>query len=260
MRVVRGIATERKVRPASIVAVGVLAYIAVVLALDPHTGYAEQIGVGCTAIAVLLSILRFSPVEDRVQILIVVAVASCFEVLGSIIWGVYRYRLGNVPLFVPPGHGLVYFAGLSFARVDAIRRRSRLFVLLAFLGGCAWAGIGLSGLIGPRDVCGAIGIVVFSVMLWRSRTPLVLAMVFVIVGALELYGTRLGVWRWTPVVRGLGIPQGNPPSGAISGYALFDLAAFSAAGWVARLARSTLALRRARPRAGEVAPSTAAGS
>jgi hypothetical protein len=37
--------------------------------------------------------------------------ATVAEVTGSIIWGVYSYRLHNLPTFVPPAHGLVFIAG-----------------------------------------------------------------------------------------------------------------------------------------------------
>ena len=46
-------------------------------------------------------------------------VATCAEVVGSIIWGVYTYRLENLPSFVPPCHGLVYLAGVSLAAAAA---------------------------------------------------------------------------------------------------------------------------------------------
>ena len=49
-------------------------------------------------------------------------VATCAEVVGSIIWGVYTYRLENLPSFVPPCHGLVYLAGASLAAWAAPRQ------------------------------------------------------------------------------------------------------------------------------------------
>ena len=36
----------------------------------------------------------------RAQTLVVVVVATCAEVVGSLIWGVYTYRLENLPSFV----------------------------------------------------------------------------------------------------------------------------------------------------------------
>jgi len=65
------------------------------------------------------------------------------------------------------------------------------------------------------------------VFLWRSRNRAIYAAVFVVVGALELYGTAIGTWQWAPELPGPGIPDGNPPSGVASGYVWFDVMALS---------------------------------
>jgi hypothetical protein len=57
------------------------------------------------------------------------------------------------------------------------------------------------------------------------------------VGALELYGTSIGTWRWAAEVPGLGIPDGNPPSGVASGYVWFDVMALLVAPHLVALAR-----------------------
>ncbi|HSP72950.1 MAG TPA: hypothetical protein VLN26_11310, partial [Gaiellaceae bacterium] len=90
-------------------------------------------------------------------------------------------------------------------------------------------------------VAGAIGVPLLLVFLWRSRNRAVYAGVFLVVAALELYGTAIGVWRWAPELPGLGIPDGNPPSGVASGYVWFDVMAMLVAPWLVeaggRLAR-----------------------
>ena len=40
--------------------------------------------------------------------------------------------------------------------------------------------------------------------------------------ALELYGTSLGIWTWSPVLPVLMLPAGNPPTGIGAGYAAMD--------------------------------------
>src|SRR5207247_182116 len=65
--------------------------------------------------AALLAALRLFEPERRAQALVVVAAATCGEVTGSILWGVYSYRLHNLPLFVPPGHGIVYLTGFALS-------------------------------------------------------------------------------------------------------------------------------------------------
>jgi hypothetical protein len=199
------------------------------LGADQLVGRGGQLMIGLVAFAVLMLACRPLPAERRAQVAVVVVVATCFEVLGSIIWGVYRYRLGNLPLFVPPGHGLVYLTGLQVSQLELVRRNERAFVRLILLLGVAWAAVGLSGMLGRVDVIGAVGVLVFSTYLFVGPAPTVYGGVFLAVAGLELYGTAIGTWRWAAVVPGLGLPDGNPPCGAASGYVLFDIAAMALA-------------------------------
>ena len=74
-----------------------------------------------------------------------------------------------------------------------------------------------------------MGVPLLLLFLWRSRNRAVYAGVFLVVASLELYGTAIGTWRWARTLPGLGIPDGNPPSGVASGYVWFDVMAFRAA-------------------------------
>ena len=86
------------------------------------------------------------------------------------------------------------------------------------------------------DVAGAVGVPLLCVFLWRSRARAAYAGVFLVVAALELYGTRIGTWRWAPTLPGLGVPDGNPPSGVASGYVWFDVMALVVAPWLVYVA------------------------
>jgi hypothetical protein len=205
-------------------------YFAALLAVDRVVDLRGQLLLGALTFCVLAVACARRPPELRAQVALVVAVATCFEVLGSILWGVYRYRHGNLPLFVPPAHGLVYLTGYSLAQTRLVRRFPRRFVGVALGGALAWAAVGLSGALGRVDAIGALGVGVYVsfLLLVRPRAT-VLAGVFCAVAALELYGTALGTWQWRALVPGLGLPDGNPPSGAVSGYVIFDLVAFALA-------------------------------
>ncbi len=76
-----------------------------------------------------------------------------------------------------------------------------------------------------RDVAGAVGVPLLLLFLWRGRNRAIYAGVFLVVASLELYGTAIGTWRWSHDLPGLGIPDGNPPSGVASGYVWFDVMA-----------------------------------
>jgi hypothetical protein len=107
-----------------------------------------------------------------------------------------------------------------------LRRHPRALVRLTALFAATWGLLGLVLL--PRlDAGGALGVSVFLFFLFRGRAPAIYAGVFVVVAFLELWGTAIGLWQWHAVTPGLGLPMGNPPSGAVSGYVLFDIVAIA---------------------------------
>jgi hypothetical protein len=209
------------------------AYLAALLAIDTQCTYGWQLVLGGITWLVLLGALRPLAPLARAQALGVVCFATVGEVTGSLVWGVYHYRLHNLPLFIPPAHGLVYLSGIAVARLVPARR----LVAVAAAGATLWALLGLT-VLPQRDVAGAVGVPLLLVFLWRSRLRAAYAGVFVVVAALELYGTSIGVWHWARELPGLGIPDGNPPSGAASGYVWFDVMGMLVAPMILRLVRS----------------------
>jgi hypothetical protein len=200
------------------------AYLAALLAADHYASFHQQLALGALTWIVLLAAglrLLTKPIQ-RAQLIGVVCFATIGEVTGSLIWGVYHYRLHNLPLFIPPAHGLVYLTGLSFA--TALRQHTRALVTAAALAAATWGLLGLT-VLPRRDVAGAIGVPLLLLFLWRSRNRALYASVFLVVASLELYGTAIGTWQWARTLPGLGIPDGNPPSGVASGYVWFDVMA-----------------------------------
>jgi hypothetical protein len=209
------------------------AYLAGLLALDTQVALRGQLVLGALTFAVLAAALRPLPSLARAQTIGVVAFATVGEVTGSLVWGVYHYRLHNLPLFIPPAHGLVYLSGVALSRSV----RERAVVWAAGVGATAWGIAGLTVL--PRlDVAGAFGVPLLLVFLRRSRWRATYAGVFLVVAGLELYGTSIGTWRWASTLPGLGIPDGNPPSGVASGYVWFDVMALLVAPWLVTFVRS----------------------
>jgi len=223
------------------------AYLGALLGIDTRVGLHGQYLLGAATWVVLIAALRPLPALARAQALGVVAFATVGEVTGSLVWGVYRYRLHNLPLFIPPAHGIVYLSGLALAGLV----RERRVVALAAAGAVGWGIAGLTVL--PRlDVAGAVGVPLLCVFLWRSRSRATYAGVFLVVAALELYGTSIGVWRWARELPGIGVPDGNPPSGVASGYVWFDVMALL-------VAPSLVVLTRRASRAHHRLPVSSAG-
>ena len=198
------------------------AYLALLLLVDRSVSWHGQLLLGLATWALLAAILVRLPPMRRAQVVGVVLFATVGELTGSILWGVYTYRLHNLPLFIPPAHGLVYLTALSLAA--ALRGHARLLVATAAAVALGWGVLGLT-VLPARDVAGALGVPLLLLFLWRSANRALYAGVFVVVAALELYGTAIGTWRWAPALPGLGIPDGNPPSGVASGYVWFDVMA-----------------------------------
>ena len=224
-------AVERVVRNPASFCCAVLAITVLGLALDRYADLGAQLVLAaCTWGFLAIAFVHLSPME-RAQTSVVVVVATCAEIIGSVIWGVYEYRLGNLPLFVPPGHGLVYLAGLRLSQTAWLRHRPGLLVGAAIAGVSLWALLGLLAL-GRTDAAGAVGAAVLVLFLLRGRAPAVYAGVFFAVAFLEIYGTAIGTWTWAEEIPGIGLADGNPPSGAASGYVFFDIAALALAPWL----------------------------
>jgi hypothetical protein len=239
---------ERIVRSPGRFCLALLAITTLGLALDRYADLGIQMLLAVCAWGFLaIAFVYLTPME-RAQTSVVVVVATMAEVIGSVIWGIYSYRLGNLPLFVPPGHGLVYLTGLRLSQTRWPAARPRAFVGLAIAAVTTWALLGLV-VFERRDVAGAVGAAILVLFLLRGRAPAVYAGVFFAVAYLEIYGTAVGTWTWHEEIPGLGVADGNPPSGAACGYVFFDIAALYLA---PSLLAAWVALRR------RVAPSEAA--
>ncbi len=161
------------------------------------------------------------------QVAVLVVVATTLEVVGSIVWGAYTYRLGNLPLFVPAGHGLFYLAALHATSLPWLVRWRRVIVLATGALATAYMLWGLTRpLLDPAqsvpDLLGFVTWAIFLRFLVRGRYPLLYAVSFAMTTALELYGTGLGIWTWSALLPGLWLPAGNPPTGIGAGYCAMD--------------------------------------
>jgi hypothetical protein len=209
--------------PRVIVAV-VVGWITTVLILDADSTRWLQRGLGLATWGVLAAILsRESPLV-RMQAAVVVVFASAIEFTFSPLLGVYVYRFHNVPMYVPPGHGLVYLAALAIGRSVLVATHTRICMALALVLVGTYAAYGL--VIAPRpDALGAFWFLcLVGFMVWGPSPGLYVG-ACVVVTYLELVGTRLGTWTWQPHDPTGLVSIGNPPSGAAGGYGWFDLAA-----------------------------------
>lgn len=90
--------------------------VAVSLVIDAHANLLIQNILGVIAWVFLVGLLIGENREIRVQVVIAVAFATAGEHFASIYMGGYTYRFENVPLYIPPGHGMVYLTAVALAR------------------------------------------------------------------------------------------------------------------------------------------------
>jgi hypothetical protein len=191
------------------------------LVLDHDAGLWRQRAIGLVTWAVVATLLAGESRAVRAQVLLVVVAATGVEYAASVGLGLYGYRLGNVPAFVPPGHGLVYLSAIAMGRSSAFERARRWLVPATLAVAGAWA---IGGLVGPRhDVLGAVLFVFLVRFCLVGRAPLVYCGAFLITSYLELIGTGLGSWTWARHDPSGLIGMGNPPSVIAGAYCFLDL-------------------------------------
>jgi hypothetical protein len=203
-----------------------LAYTPVLLFADGVTeGVEPQIALGLLTFAVLWAAARRVEPARRSEVWLCVPIATLFEIFGSLVWGGYTYELRNIPLYVPPGHALVYVFGITAATLPVVRRHGRALRRLVMVAASGWVVAGLTVLpflTGRLDVQGAV---VWPLLAWcvlRSGKGDMFAAIWLAVATIEIAGTWAGDWVWAASAPWSHLPSGNPPSAIAAGYAVID--------------------------------------
>lgn len=203
--------------------------VAVCLVSDANADLAKQNALGVCGWVFLIGWLLGECKYVRMQVLIAVAFATVGEHFASVYMGGYTYRFGNVPAYVPPGHGMVYLTAVALGRSGFFLKYARQIAGFVVLVCGIWSLWGISGIPGQGDAVGALLFCVFLGYLFKGRSPLVYLAAFFITTWLELIGTAVGTWAWAAIDPVLGLPQGNPPSGVAAWYCLVDAVAINTA-------------------------------
>jgi len=185
------------------------------LLLDYHWLRFGQATVSAITWIVCLALLARTGSRDRTALLACLVIATAGELFLSLVWGLYQYRLGNIPFFVPPGHVLLFYLGTQIAaRVPGRATAWVATAAIAVIGALAWSG---------HDTFGPLLLALFLLCLWISPSRKLYATMFVLSAAMELYGTWIGNWTWSRDVPWLGLRTLNPPIGAGAFYCVLDL-------------------------------------
>jgi hypothetical protein len=181
----------------------VLATLAVGIAIDAGGEWWAQGAVSAWTWMVLACIAYRSTPAHRVELVVCVALATLGELFLKDVWGLYSYRLGNLPLFIPPGHAIVYAASVSMSR--AVPQWLPAAVVIAFGVYVCYSAVRGFDTFGLFWFAAFVGYVVFS----ANRR--LCAMLFLFALAIEVYGTGLGGWRYFTVEPWFGLTTTNPP-------------------------------------------------
>lgn len=185
-----------------VVAVGLLT-LAVGIPLDATRAvWAQPLVSAWTWLALAVVAWRSAP-RERLELAACVVLATAGELFLKDVWGLYEYRLGNLPWFIPPGHALVYATAARLARVAPARLPGVVAAIFAAVVGLgAWRG---------TDTFGVLWFGLFLAYVRVSAQPRLCATLFLFALAIEGYGTALGGWRYYTVEPWFGLTTTNPP-------------------------------------------------
>lgn len=217
----------------------IVATIAIGLAVDSRGGPWGQLAVSVAAWALLARLWLVSGPSQRPALLACLVYATAGEVFLSLAWGLYDYRLGNIPLFVPPGHVLLFTLGVRLAA--RLKDGAEWWIAAAALP--VVAALALAG----RDTLGPFLYALFLACMALSVSRKLYATMLVLSLAMELWGTWLGNWTWRHEVPWTDLVTANPPLAAGAFYAALDLLVVS----------TVAAWRRQSPASPILTPSTA---
>jgi hypothetical protein len=195
-----------------------LLFIATTLLLDT-AGLVPQLLLGIATVVVVGWVCHRLRIP-RIQLITCVIVATIGEVVLSLAWGLYSYQHAVIPMYVPPGHALLYALAAATARQSLCMRHERRIVWFILAMGSAVALFNVTFL---GDTWGFLWWIAAAALLITSRNQLMLSACIGYTMLLEWVGTANGNWAWAAEVPGLGLTSANPPAGVGLLYVLLDL-------------------------------------
>lgn len=173
------------------------------IAVDASAAWWAQPVVSLWTWAVLAAIAAGTTVAECRALGVCVVLATLGELFLKDVWGLYQYRLHNLPLFIPAGHAIVYAAAVRMSRRAPGWLPGAVVAAFAVLVGWgAWRGV---------DTFGVLWFGCFlGYMRWSGDRRLC-ATLFLLALAIEAWGTTLGGWRYETVEPWFGMTTTNPP-------------------------------------------------
>ncbi len=169
-------------------------------------------------------LLKYSDRTKQISLLLCLLYATVGEVFLSLIWQLYEYRLHNIPLFIPPGHAILFTLGLIVAPKIPNWTIWMIPTVIAFYTIFAVA----TGM----DTLGGVLFIAFLLCVVFGKAKKLYITMFLLSLILEIYGTSIGNWAWNYDEKWFGMTTTNPPISAGAFYCMLDLLIVSTIGWL----------------------------
>jgi hypothetical protein len=236
----QGLWSHVSARTKLLIAINIVVLISGGLALDTFMGRHGQWLTNIWAFTVFGVLLFSGRWVERWTLIICMLLGAFGEIILSLVWRLYDYQFGNLPLFVPPGHALLMLLGVLIAqRLDNIFYTQNIVGMPYYKASCL-LGIPLLGLgyaiwvlHRGTDAFGTFLFLVFLICMVFGRAKTLYVIMFLLALIMELYGTALANWRWALTVPAAvfhpaqTISAANPPFAAGTFYCLLDLIVIS---------------------------------
>lgn len=171
--------------------------------------------VNALVIASFLKLLAAADGRLRKLMLVMVPLGLFGEIIFSLVLGLYEYRLGRIPLYVPFGHAAVYACGYLLHASDWAKANNDIMKKIFFI---FFAALFVGAGVFFNDFFSVIfGFLFFYRGLRRKGWNTLYYYVALYVLVVEFAGTYFGVWQWQELTLGF-IPTANPPVGAVFFY------------------------------------------
>ena len=203
-----------------VVAVGLVFDSTYLATIYPNSQNIASIG----SILVFLIMFYRSNKKLKEQMVYAVIIGFMGEHLFSIIFKMYTYRLGNVPIYVPFGHAILYRVVVHFCKKPLIIFYKKQIEKLLAIFILSYSTLFL---LFANDVFGFImSILVILILLNRPKDRLFYYSMYFVVCYLEIIGTTYQCWSWPKTFCSTVsfLQSANPPSGISLLYFLLDLA------------------------------------
>ncbi|NEP19727.1 MAG: hypothetical protein F6J97_23035 [Leptolyngbya sp. SIO4C1] len=184
-------------------------------------GIEAQAWVNAMAIAYFVLLLFALDFNRRLMALIFVPFSLGGEYVFSDVLRLYSYRLGEIPIYVPFGHAILFSMGVLYSELSCVRNYQ---AQLRPVFSCTYVALLFAAVVFFHDTLSLIFAGAFIWVLQRKGYQTLYFIMGFLVLYVELVGTACGSWVWHPhPFNWPWLEAANPPVAAFACYVLADL-------------------------------------